>query len=106
MGSALGTSPGRLVETDAEFNIIHEWPEDVEGTRNILGQQFSPHGLCVDFEKNIVLTSDFVVPASILKPTSGVEFADTLRLWELSSRKIISTITIPDVSQYLQRHDI
>jgi len=31
MGSAAGTSPGRLVETDAEFNIIHEWPEDVEG---------------------------------------------------------------------------
>jgi len=32
MGSALGTSPGRLVETDAKGNIIHEWPEDVEGT--------------------------------------------------------------------------
>ncbi|RVX74847.1 hypothetical protein B0A52_01124 [Exophiala mesophila] len=96
MGSALGTSPGRLVETDAEFNIVHEWPEDADGTANILGEQFSPHGLCVDIEKNIILTSDFVVPASILKPTSGVEFADTLRLWELSSRRIISTITIPD----------
>lgn len=32
MGSALGTSPGRLVETDAGGNIIHEWPEDVDGT--------------------------------------------------------------------------
>lgn len=31
MGSALGTSPGRLVETDAGGNIIHEWPEDVKG---------------------------------------------------------------------------
>lgn len=31
MGSAVGTSPGRLVETDADFNIIHEWPEDVAG---------------------------------------------------------------------------
>lgn len=27
MHSAAGTSPGRLVETDAEFNIVHEWPE-------------------------------------------------------------------------------
>ena len=98
MGSAVGTSPGRLVETDAEFNIIHEWPEDVEGTLNILGEQFSPHGLSIDFDKNIILTSDFVVPLSILKPTLGVQYADTLRLWELSSRKIISTITIPDVS--------
>ena len=32
MGSALGTSPGRLVETNAKGDIIHEWPEDVEGT--------------------------------------------------------------------------
>lgn len=35
MGSALGTSPGRLVETDAKGNIIHEWPEDVEGTVSV-----------------------------------------------------------------------
>ena len=35
MGSAVGTSPGRLVETDANDNIIHEWPEDVDSTLNI-----------------------------------------------------------------------
>lgn len=64
MGSAVGTSPGRLVETDANFNIIHEWPEDVDGTLNILGEQFSPHGLSVDWNKQIILTSDFVVPVS------------------------------------------
>ncbi|KAL1873415.1 hypothetical protein VTK73DRAFT_1006 [Phialemonium thermophilum] len=96
MGSAVGTSPGRLVETDADGNIIHEWPEDVEGTLNILGEQFSPHGLTVDFEKGIILTSDFVVPLSILKPTLGIQRANTLRLWDLPSRTIISTITIPD----------
>jgi hypothetical protein len=98
MGSAVGTSPGRLVETDANFNIIHEWPEDVEGILNVLGEQFSPHGLSIDFKKNVMLTSDFVVPVTILKPASinGIQKANTLRLWELSSRKIISTITIPD----------
>ncbi|KAH7092308.1 hypothetical protein FB567DRAFT_516984 [Paraphoma chrysanthemicola] len=98
MGSAVGTSPGRLVETDANDNIIHEWPEDVESTLNILGEQFSPHGLSVDFENNLILTSDFVVPLTILKPASinGIQKANTLRLWELSSRKILSTITIPD----------
>ncbi|KAK3181266.1 hypothetical protein K4F52_007409 [Lecanicillium sp. MT-2017a] len=98
MGSALGTSPGRLVETDAKGNIIHEWPEDVEGTLNILGEQFSPHGLSVDFDKGLILTSDFVVPLSILKPVSvlGIQKANTLRLWNLSDRRIISTITIPD----------
>ena len=98
MGSAVGTSPGRLIETDANYNIIHQWPEDVDGTLNILEKQFSPHGLSVDWDKNIILTSDFVVPITILKPTLGKQSADTLRLWELSTRKIISTITIPNVS--------
>ncbi|KAJ0167625.1 hypothetical protein CTA2_1456 [Colletotrichum tanaceti] len=88
MGSAIGTSPGRLVETNAEGGIIREWPEDVAGTLNILGQQFSPHG--------VILTSDFVVPLSILKPTLGIQKASTLRLWNLSDRTIISTIAIPD----------
>ncbi|KAF2793113.1 hypothetical protein K505DRAFT_408243 [Melanomma pulvis-pyrius CBS 109.77] len=98
MGSAVGSAPGRLVETDANFNIIHEWPEDVESTLNILGEQFNPHGLTVDWNKKIILTSDFVVPVTILKPASaiGIQKANTLRLWELDSRKIISTITIPN----------
>ncbi len=99
MGSAVGTSPGRLIETDANFNIIHEWPEDVDGTLNILGEQFSPHGLSVDWNKDIILTSDFVVPITILKPTLGIQKANTLRLWSLSDKKIISTITIPNVSR-------
>ncbi|KAH7017069.1 hypothetical protein EDB80DRAFT_634912 [Ilyonectria destructans] len=96
MGSAVGTSPGRLIETDAGGNILHEWPEDVQSTLNILEKQFSPHGLSIDFKKKIILTSDFVVPLSILKPTTGIQKADTLRLWDLDSRTIISTITIPN----------
>lgn len=98
MGSAVGTSPGRLVETDSDFNIIHQFPEDVPGLLNVLGEQFNPHGLSVDWEKNLILTSDFVVPLSILKPSVGIQHANTLRLWNLDSRTIISTITIPNVS--------
>ena len=96
MGSAVGTSPGRLVETNAAGDIIHEWPEDAAGTLNVLKDQFSPHGLSVDFNKKLILTSDFVVPVTILKPTLGIQRANTLRLWNLDSRTIISTITIPD----------
>lgn len=84
MGSAVGTSPGRLVETDENYNIIHQWPEDVAGTLEVLGSQFSPHGLNIDFEKNIILTSDFVVPVSVLKPSLGVIGANTVRLVSLS----------------------
>lgn len=105
MGSAVGTSPGRLIETDAEFNIIHEYPEDVEGTLNILGEQFSPHGLSIDWEKKLILTSDFVEPITILKPSLGVRHANTLRLWDLDTKKILSTLTIPDVSSQSIRNE-
>lgn len=98
MGSAVGTAPGRLIETDENFDIIHEWPEDVDGLLNILGDQFSPHGLSIDWDRGYILTSDFVEPITILKPSLGVRHADTLRLWDLESRKILSTLTIPDVS--------
>lgn len=101
--AALGTSPGRLVETDADFNIIHEWPEDVEGTLNILGEQFSPHGISIDWKNNYILTSDFVIPLSILKPSTGVVRANTLRLWDLKTRTILNTITIPNVSSPTNR---
>lgn len=96
MGSAAGTSPGHLVETDKDYNIIHQWPEDTDGLLNILGSQFSPHGLNIDFERGVILSSDFVVPASVLKPSLGVQGANTLRLWDLKTRKIINTITIPN----------
>ena len=43
-----------------------------------------------------MLTSDYVVPLSILKPTLGIQRAETLRLWTLEDREIISTIRIPD----------
>ncbi|KAM7188935.1 selenium-binding protein [Naviculisporaceae sp. PSN 640] len=98
MGSAVGTSPGRLVETDKNGNIIHEHPEitDIPSTLNILTEQFSPHGLTVDFDKRIAITSDFVVPLSVLKPTTGIQRANTLRVFSLDGYKILSTITIPN----------
>ncbi|RDL42561.1 Uncharacterized protein BP5553_02540 [Venustampulla echinocandica] len=96
MGSTVGTAPGRLVETDANFDIIGQHPEDLGGLGNILGETFAPHGLTVDFEKNIILTSDFVIPITVLKPSLGIQKANTLRLWNLASRTIISTITIPN----------
>lgn len=96
--AAAGTSPGRLVETDNQFNIIAEHPKDVKSNVNILADNFNPHGLSVDWDKGIILTSDFIVPLSILKPSLGKITDNTLRLWNLADRSIISTILIPDVS--------
>ncbi|OBT97007.1 hypothetical protein VE01_04917 [Pseudogymnoascus verrucosus] len=96
MGSTVGTSPGRLVETDKDFNIIAEHPQDLASTINILGETFAPHGLSIDWDANLILTSDFVVPVTILKPSAGIIHANTLRLWNLEKRSIIRTLTIPN----------
>ncbi|KAI9665811.1 MAG: hypothetical protein M1821_003745 [Bathelium mastoideum] len=96
MGSAIGTSPGRLVETDANYTIIHQWPEDVPGVLSVLDQQFDPHGLSIDWDKNLILTSDFLSPITILKPSTEIVHANTLRLWDLTTRTILNTITIPN----------
>lgn len=91
------------METNAEGDIIHQFPEDAAGNLNILQDNFNPHGLTVDWEKNVILTSDFIVPVTILKPTLGKISDNTLRLWNLSARKIISTITIPNVCHFAVR---
>ncbi|RPA74718.1 hypothetical protein BJ508DRAFT_30569 [Ascobolus immersus RN42] len=96
MGSAAGTNLGRLVEFDKNFDIIGQYPEDVAGNLNILKDQFSPHGLTIDYGKKIGLTSDYVVPLSTLHPSLGIQRANTLRLWNIDKRTIISTITIPN----------
>lgn len=101
--AAGGTSPGRLIETDSDGNIIHQFPEDLAGNANVLADNFNPHGLTVNWEKNVLLTSDFIVPLTILKPTLGKVSDNTLRLWNLSARTIISTITIPNVGHCLSR---
>lgn len=95
--AAAGTSPGRLVETNSQGDIIGQFPQDAAGNANILKDNFNPHGLTVDFDKNILLTSDYVVPLSILKPSLGIIKDNTLRLWNLQKRTIISTLTIPNV---------
>jgi len=101
MGSADGSSPGRLVETDSNYNIIGEYPSDLSSltrTGDASAGQFSPHGLCLDPEQNIMLSSDFAVPKSLLKPSTGVQHADTLRLWNMTSKEILSTIHIANAS--------
>ncbi|KAJ3277636.1 hypothetical protein HK104_003118, partial [Borealophlyctis nickersoniae] len=95
MGSAGGTSPGRLIETNANFDIIAEHPQDLSqiGT---LYENFNPHGLAIDFARNTILTSDYIVPLSSLKPTTGVVFDNTVRVWDLDTRSIVNTIEIPN----------
>src|SRR5260370_20444850 len=58
MGSASGGAPGRLAEFDADLHLIKEWPEDPPQ------DGFNPHGISVRPEINLLVTSDYILPAS------------------------------------------
>ncbi|USW59094.1 Putative quinoprotein amine dehydrogenase, beta chain [Septoria linicola] len=58
---------------------------------------FTPHGLAVDYLGGYIWTSDFVVPASVLKPSPfGSLGGDTVRLWDVETRTILNAVEIPN----------
>jgi selenium-binding protein 1 len=90
MGSASGGTPGRVVELDSNMQITHEWPTSPPD------DGFNPHGISISWDHNLMLTSDFVDPASTLNVTPGpVVFRGSVRVWNFSARTISRTITIP-----------
>jgi selenium-binding protein 1 len=96
MGSASGGTPGRVVEViedvevKGQYKIVHEWPDHppTDG--------FNPHGISIRPDLNLMITSDFVDPASTLNSTPGnMIFRGSVRVWNLSKRTISRTISIP-----------
>jgi selenium-binding protein 1 len=90
MGSASGGAPGRLAEFDAGLHLIKEWPD------NPPQDGFNPHGISARPELNLMLTSDFILPASTLNVVPGDPvLRGAIRVWDLQARKIVRTIQIP-----------
>jgi hypothetical protein len=90
MGSNTGGAPGRLAEFDANLNLVKEWPltPPTDG--------FNPHGISVRPEINLMVTSDFVNPASTLVGfPGGPQVRGAIRVWNLASRLIVRSIFIP-----------
>ncbi|HVW30458.1 MAG TPA: selenium-binding protein SBP56-related protein [Polyangiaceae bacterium] len=95
MGGAAGSAPGRVVEYDASYNEIGEWPlvPPTDG--------FNPHGIALDEAHNLLLTSDFVCPLHTLNLVQGVvngtiDARGSVRVWNLSQRTITKTIPVGD----------
>ena len=61
MGSATGGAPGRLAEFDNGLQLYKEWPD------NPPQDGFNPHGISARPEINLMVTSDFILPASTLE---------------------------------------
>jgi 56kDa selenium binding protein (SBP56) len=90
MGSASGGAPGRLAEFDADLHLIKEWPDDPPQ------DGFNPHGISVRPEINLLVTSDYILPANTLNVVPGDPvLRGAIRVWDLQARKIVRTIQIP-----------
>ena len=90
MGSASGGSPGRVAEFDPQLNLVRDWP-DIAPTDG-----FNPHGISARPELNLLVTSDFIDPASTLNVVPGDPvLRGAIRVWDLAARFIVKTIQIP-----------
>jgi len=91
MGSASGGAPGRLAEFDRNLRLVGEHPLYPPG------DGFNPHGISADFSRNLLVTSDFILPASTLEAWPGpVELRGALRFWDLARRQIVRTVKLPE----------
>ncbi len=90
MGSHTGGTPGRLAEFDKHLQMIGEWPKEAPH------HGFNPHGISARPELNLMVTSDFIMPASTLNIIPGdPELRGSIRVWNFRERTITRTIEIP-----------
>src|SRR5262245_16966269 len=91
MGSASGDAPGAVAEFDRSLHFVAEHPAHppLDG--------FNPHGISARFDKNLMVTSDFINPVTTLNLFAGpVELRGALRFWDLERRTITRTIFLPE----------
>ena len=57
---------------------------------------FNPHGISARPEINLMVTSDFIMPASTLDTFLGdLELRGSIRVWNFRKREVLSSIHIP-----------
>jgi len=90
MGSHEGGTPGRVAEFDRNLQLVAEWPTAPPM------HDFNPHGISARPELNLMVTSDFMMPASSLNVVPGDPLLrGIIRVWDLQNRSIVRTIEIP-----------
>ena len=89
MGSHTGGTPGRVAEFDGRLQMVGEWPVHPPH------HGFNPHGIAARPEINLMVTSDFIMPASTLDSVPGdPELRGSIRVWNFEKREVINTIPI------------
>jgi selenium-binding protein 1 len=93
MGNAQGSHPGRVAEFDRDQRLVAEHPA------NPPGDGFNPHGISVRPELNLMVTSDFICPATTLHAVPGdLGLRGSVRVWNFRERRILRTATLPTAS--------
>ncbi|HYX40861.1 MAG TPA: selenium-binding protein SBP56-related protein, partial [Pyrinomonadaceae bacterium] len=91
MGGAAGHAPGRVAEFTKDLQLLAEYPSDPPD------DGFNPHGISVRPELNLMVTSDFICPATTLHAMPGdLELRGSVRVWNFRARKILRTIRLPN----------
>lgn len=112
MGAADGTAPGRVAEFDGNLHFVAnhfgtqsmflEWPAaaPLDG--------FNPHGISARPDLNLMMTSDFILPVSVLPGSPGPVLRGSVRIWDYRARKITKTIQLnsPDGGPALGTMDV
>ena len=89
MGSLDGGSPGRVAEFTGDGRLAGLYPADPPSA-------FNPHGIGVRSDLNLMVTCDYVKPASTLNAVPGpVALRSSVRIWDYRSRTIDRTIELP-----------
>jgi len=89
MGSHTGGTPGRLAEFNADLQLVGEWPA------NPPEHDFNPHGISARPDLNLMVTADFMMPASSLNVVPGDPLLrGIIRVWDFHNRSIVRTIVI------------
>ena len=99
MGGAQGHHPGRVVEFDRDLQVVAEHPERPPD------DGFNPHGISVRPELNLMVTSDFICPATTLNVVPGnPDLRGSIRVWDFQQRSIVKTIAIPGAGGTIDVH--
>ena len=84
MGGPMGHAPGRVVEFNKNLKPVAEYPEKPPD------DGFNPHGIALRPDLNLMITSDFVCPATTLDAMPGmVDFRGSIRVWNLAQKAIV-----------------
>ena len=93
MGSATGSHPGRVAEFDRDLRLVAEHPASPPA------DGFNPHGISVRPEMNLMVTSDFICPATTLHAVPGdLALRGSVRVWDFKARRIVRTVTLPSAA--------